>query len=52
MEPTMERNMEPKMENQQRLKMKDLLLIGLIIMLGAAHVIVMLQSVGIIRADR
>ncbi len=40
------------LEKQQRLKTRDLLFAALILILGAAHIIVMLQSVGIIRADR
>jgi len=51
MQPKMEQNMEP-MEKRQSLKIKDLIFIALILILGAAHIIVMLQSVGIIRADR
>jgi|GEM_PF-2947712 len=47
----MESKLEPT-ENKQKLKIKDLLFVGLVLLLGAAHVIVMLQSVGIIRADR
>ncbi|AHF11414.1 hypothetical protein DEHRE_10445 [Dehalobacter restrictus DSM 9455] len=51
MEPNREPKVEPK-KKQQSLKIKDLLFIALILILGAAHIIVMLQSVGIIRADR
>lgn len=40
------------LEKQQRLKARDLLFAALVLILGAAHIIVMLQSAGIIRADR
>jgi len=46
----MESNAEP-IEKQQKLKIIDLVFFGLVLILGAAHIIVMLQSVGIIRAD-
>jgi len=50
-EPKVELRIEPK-KKQPSLKIRDLLFIALILILGAAHIIVMLQSVGIIRADR
>ncbi|WP_165904963.1 MULTISPECIES: hypothetical protein [unclassified Dehalobacter] len=47
----METNMEP-MEEQKRGRAKDLLFTILILFLASAHIFVMLQSVGILRADR
>ncbi|EQB21427.1 hypothetical protein UNSWDHB_1238 [Dehalobacter sp. UNSWDHB] len=55
MESNRESKVEPRIEPREKqpsLKIKDLLFIALILILGAAHIIIMLQSVGIIRADR